>query len=284
MMKHTYITIFLLAGLFLFSCGEKKNEDAIRYLDSIKSLYNQGNYPEALQKIDSIQKLFPKAFDEIKEGLALKQEVRKASDLRQVAESDSLLSLYELQIDSIKKLFIYQKDKEDVTGVFIPKVTNSNHITATVLRSGVNEDGSMYVESVYVGGKFHNQITVANKDKKTAESLPVDDDGFNFRFSNLGTQYEVVRVTPVHDNGLAKFIADNSANSITVTLKGKNTTSYPLSNIHRKAIADSYNFSSLLHKKDSLIEVKDKAEIRLQYLESKTQDNSNKESESVITE
>jgi len=269
MSKYTFLSALILSVLFIFSCGEKKNTEAIQYLDNIRSLYSQGKYQEALDNIDNIQTLYPKAFSEIKEAMALKQDVRKASDEREITVSDSLLKIYEPQIDSIKKLFVYQKDEEDETGIFIPKSVNTNHITSTMLRSGVNENGTFYLESTYIGGQFHNQIEVSTKDKRSAESLPIDDEGFNFRFSNLGNQYEVIKVTPFHDNGLAKFILENADSPLTVKLKGKNTTSFSLSNIHKKAIVDSYSLSALLLKKDSLFIAKDKAQTRIKYLESK---------------
>lgn len=269
MSKYTFYSFLILSIFFMYSCGEKKNTEAIQYLDNIRSLYSQGKYIEALENIDSIQTFYPKAFPEIKAAMALKQDVRKASDQREIIVSDSLLKIYEPQIDSVKKLFEYQKDEEDESGIFIPKSLKTNHITSTVLRSGVNENGEFYLESTYIGGRFHNRIGVSTKDKKSAESLPVDDEGFNFRFSNLGNQYEVIKVTPFHDNGLAQFIIENAGSPLTVTLKGKNTTSFPLSDKHKKAIVDSYNLSTLLLKKDSLVTAKDKALTRIKYLESK---------------
>lgn len=269
MNRFLYLPTLIISVFFLFSCGEKKDEKAIQYLDNIRLLHQQGNYKEALENIDSIQALFPKAFPQIKEAMALKQVLRRASDEREIEVCDSLLKVYEPKADSIKNLFVYQKDKEDDSGIFIPKTINTNHITSTTLRSGVNENGTFYLESTYIGGQIHNQIEVTTKDKQSAESLPINDEGFNFRFSNLGNQYEVIKVTSFHDNGLAKFIIDNADKPLTVKLKGKNTTSFTLPNINKKAIIDSYNLSTLLLKKDSLFTAKDKAQTRIKYLESK---------------
>lgn len=271
MKKLIYLLFISLIAFSYYSCGDKKNEEAIEYLDNIQSLYQKGQYAEALQKIDSLQILYPKAFPEIKRSLSLKQDVRKASDQRRILESDSLISAYQPQIDSIKKLFVYQKDKEDESGIYVPKTTAASTLNSTLLRSGVNDDGSLYLESVYIGGQFHNQIEVTTKDKQSAESLPVEDEGFNFRFNHSGRQYEVIKVTPFHDNGLAEFIIRNADKPLTVVLKGKNTTSFALSGSHKKAIVDSYNLSRLMLRQDSLVTAKDKAQVRLKYLDSKIQ-------------
>lgn len=269
MKKSKYAFVLLLMVIAVVSCGEKKNSLATEYLIDIHSLYEQGEYETALQKIDSIQILFPKAFQEIKDALALKQEVRRASDERQIAISDSLIVTYQPKIDSIKKLFIYRKEKEDDYGVYIPKTISTNTPNATTLRSGVNDNGSMYIESVYIGGQIHNTIKVNTKDGKFAETLPIQGDGFVFRFSHMGKQYEIVQATSIHDNGLANFIIAYSDSPLTVTLKGKSMISFPLSNIQKKAIADSYQLSKLMLQRDSMATVKDKAQMRIKYLNAK---------------
>lgn len=268
MKKSNYVIILFLMILTTVSCGDKKNQQAIQYLNNIRTLYEQGQYETALQQIDSIQILFPKAFQEIKDGLALKQEVRRASDQKQIALCDSLVVTYQPKIDSIKKLFTYRKEKDDDYGVYIPKAVSGDTPASTMLRSGVNDNGSMYIESVYIGGQIHNTIRVSTKDDKSAESLSIEGDGFVFRFSHMGKQYEIIQATSVHDNGLAHFIAYADA-PLTVTLKGKNTTSFPLSNIQKKAITDSYQLSRLMLQQDSLATAKDKAQMRIKYLDAR---------------
>lgn len=269
MKKSKYTFALLLMVLTMVSCGEKKDTQAVQYLDNIRSLYEKGDYEIALQQIDSIQTLFPKAFQEIKDALALKQEVRRASDEKQISISDSLISTYQPKIDSIKKLFIYRKEKEDDYGVYIPKTISSNTPNATTLRSGVNDNGSMYIESVYIGGQIHNTIKVNTNDGKFAETLPIQGDGFVFRFSHMGKQYEIIQATSTHDNGLANFMFAYADSPLKVTLTGKNSTSFSLPNIQKKAIADSYQLSKLMLERDSLATAKDKAQMRIKYLNAK---------------
>lgn len=268
-MKNIYtIGVFLLV-MIVVSCKEKRNEQALLYLEMIQGLYDNKEYTEALEKIDSIQILFPKAFQEIKAGLSLQKDIRRAYNEKQVADCDSLLITHKAKTDSIKKFFIYKKDKEDPAGVFIPRSVSAETLTSTMLKAGVNEAGTMYIESVYIGGQLHNAIKVSTKNKEFAESLPVTDDGFVHRFSNLGKQYEVIKVTKFHDNGLAEFICKNANYPLTVTLKGKNVLSYSLANIQKKAIIDSYALSNAMILQDSLELARDKALTLIKYLDSK---------------
>lgn len=271
MKNFIFLLIALLALLIANACKENKNEDAIKYLAEIQSLYQDGKYPEALSKIDSIQKLFPKAFPEIKDGMALKNEVRRAYDQQQIAICDSLLANNQPKIDSIKKFFVYQKDKEDDKGVFIPKTVSNAVLTGTMLRAGVQEEGEMYIESVFIGSNLHNVVEAKAKDGSIASTKPIQDEGFNFRWNHMGKQYEIMKVTKFHDNGLADFIINNAEKPLTITLKGKGANSFALSNIQKKAITDSYQLAKMLVLQDSLSTAKEKATYRIKYLDQEKQ-------------
>ena len=273
MNKKIHFSILTLAIFIFIACGEKRNDEAIQYLSDIYSNYENGEYEKALSMIDSFQTLHPKAFKEIKEGLSFKQDVRRALNLQQITYCDSLISVYQPKIDSIKQLFVLQKDKEyQQRGIYIPKSVNTNTLSGTMLRAGVYEDGALYIESVYLGGQLHEKIKVSTKDNQFAESLPVTDDGLNFRFTHAGQQYEVIKVMPNHDNGLANFIYSYSKQPLTVTLDGKNKMSFTLSNSQKKAITDSYQLSTWILQKDSLLSERGKAETLIKYLDSKQEE------------
>lgn len=267
-MKKNNIYLLVLVFALLASACSKNNKEAEKYLQDIQNLYQEGNYELAKQKIDSIQILYPKAFDQIKEGMALLQNVRRAQDTRQIAFCDSSITVLSSRIDSLKQLFVYERDKEyEEMGRFLPKPTSGKVLSSTMLRSGVNEDGSLYLESVYIGGQYHNKVHVSDKDGDYTETLEVNDDGLNFRFTDMGKQYEVIKFGKSDENGVAKFIYAYLDKPLTVILKGKNSTSYPLSAIAKKSIADAYQLSTTMLEMDSLNNVKEIAQKRLEYLD-----------------
>lgn len=262
----------LLLSIFTFSfisCKEKKDDAPVKYLSEIRVLTENGKYVEALKKTDSVQILFPKAFGEIKESLALKQTIRRKLNQKQISDCDSLLNIYHVKIDSLKQLFIYRKNSDDDNGVFIHKTIADKNLNNNLLRAGINDNGSMYLESVYIGEQKHNRIELGSSNKESARSLPVNDDGLNFRFVNLGKQYEIIRVNKDTDNGLIRFIYEHNNRLLTVTLTGKNTLSYSLSDTQKKALADSYILSLYMDRYDSLRIAKDKSEILIKYLNTK---------------
>lgn len=267
------ILYFAIAIFTIVACAEK-HEDADKYLQDIKHLYENGDYKLAKQRIDSMEALFPKAFDQRKAALSLLQDVRKAESTQQVNFADSAITSLNLQIDSLKKLFTYDINKKyQEKGRYIPKGGSShNALTATTVRSYVSEDGIFNIESVYVGGgKFHNKMKVSTKDGSYMETLPVTDDGLNFRFTDSGRQYEVIQFSGASENGVGKFV-DTFVNApITVTLSGKSTTSFPLSPAIKKSISDSYRLASLISTVDSINSIKIVAEKQIEYLNSKAQ-------------
>lgn len=269
-MKQKYVWLSIIASTFIaFSCGDS-NKGAKDYLLNIRNLYKAGEYDAAKVKIDSIQVLFPKAFAEIKEGMVLLQDVRKAQDKKQVAYCDSLVDILAFKIDSMKQNFTLDKNKDyEEMGRFIPKALPSTFLNTNLLRSGVSEDGQLYIESVYIGSQFHNMVRIQTKDGTFVETLAVNDDGLNFRFNNLGKQYEVIKFTKTDENGIAKFIYANADKPLTVVLKGKNTLSYPLSVNSKKAIAESLQLSTLMLEADSLEDVKKLSLARIEYLNRK---------------
>lgn len=269
MRSFTYFSILTSLLLITYSCGSKTDEKAVGYFDSIKIAFEKGEFDSALSMADSIEARFPKAFDQIKEALVLKQEIRKAINQERIVTCDSLIAVNQTKIDSLKSLFLEQKrDDFRDKAVFIPKTVAIDIPAGMMLRSGVDEDGEMYIESVYLGGQKHNLVSAISKDKQLVESLPILDDGFNYRFSNLGKSYEIVRVTKVHDNGLAHFIATNNQ-PLTITLKGKQSVSFTLPNTQKKAIADTYLLSKYMLEVDSLQLAKGKAQSLIKYIDSK---------------
>ena len=275
-------TGLLSAGFLLMVSCAKENKEAKLYLEGIRVVYQNGEYETAKQKIDSIQVLYPKAFEQIKEGIALLQDVRRAQSIQQITVCDSLITFMEAKTDSLKNSFIYDINKDyQETGRYLPKGLSSNPLlTTTMLRSGVSEDGKLFLESVFVGGnQYHNQVNISTKDGFFVETLPVNDEGMNFRFTDGGKQYEVIKFSGIDENGVARFIYAHADEPLTVNLKGKNTLSFPLSKASQKEISDSYLLSEWMLKTDSLKVLKEKSELSIRYLDLK---NNNPEAESTL--
>lgn len=262
----------LLVLFFMFSACSNKSKLAESYLSEAESALESGNYALAKLKIDSIKIISPDAFDAIRKGFDLMQEVRMAENIRNIAFCDSMLRVNYDELKNVLKGFNYERDPQyQEFGDYIPKVYPlKSALTQNSLRSAVSEKGQMYIESVFTGAVLkHNKIKVTAKDGSYAESLTVTSDGFNYQFKTLSTSYEIVRFQGNDENGVARFVFTFKDEPLTVTFIGQNSRTIPLSENSKKAIAQSYELSTLLLEIENLKYEKGRSEALINYLESK---------------
>lgn len=264
--------ILIISVLAVIACSSDEKA-AQQYLDNARELYAQGDYIHAKEEIDSLRAKYPKSFKQIDASFLLVDSIRRAENTETIERCDSLITAYTPMIDSVKKYFVYQRDeKYQETGTFIPKEGYTGlQLTGTLLRSGVEENGQLYIESVFVGGQMHNKLKVATKDGSYAESQQVDGDGFIFRFSNLGKQYEVIKYSGQNENGVARFVVANQDKPITATLSGQGNYSFVLSKVSKTAISKAYDLSVMMTQLDSIRTEKEKAQFNIMSLDKKKQ-------------
>lgn len=271
-MRISYFTVFLSIIFLLNVSCSGKGKNAKNYLAEAEQAYQTGNYSLSKLKIDSIQILFPKAFDEINKGFALMQNVRMAENERNIVFCDSMLAANYAKLKETLARFSYVRDNRyQEFGEYHPKIYPQNAVfSQNGLRSGVGEKGTLFVESVLSGTNVrHNKIKVSTRDGNFAETLPVTADGLNYRFSTINNTYEIVRYRGSDENGIAKFIFTFQNEPLTVNFIGNRTVSVPLSEKAKKAIVQSFELSTLLLEIEQLKFEKEKSETLIRYLESK---------------
>lgn len=265
------LPIACMLALLLISCSGK-GRNAKTYLAEAESALNEGNYSLAKLKIDSIKELFPTSFDEINKGFDLMQQVRMAENRRNIQFCDSMLTVNQQLLTETLKDFTYVRDPQyQEIGDYVPKIYPLNaSFQQNGLRSAVSEKGQMYIESVLSGGSLrHNRIKVTTKDGSFAESLAVTTDGLNYRFSTLDATYEIVRFSGKDDNGVAKFIYTFKEEPVTLSFIGNKTSTVTLSQTAKRAVAQSFELSTIILEIEKLKYEKGRSEALIKYLESK---------------
>jgi tetrahydromethanopterin S-methyltransferase subunit F len=105
----------------------------------------------------------------------LMQQIRTSENQRNIAYCDSMLQVTNAAIEKAMLAFSLQKDPQyQEIGNYIPKLTPSTQLfTRNTLRSGVSEDGKIYLESIVVGQNIgHRQVRASLSDGSYAETLP----------------------------------------------------------------------------------------------------------------
>lgn len=263
--------VFCFFAVLLVSCSGS-GRGAKVYLAEAETALKAGNFSLAKLKIDSIKTLFPKSYNEINQGFNLMQEVRMAENKRNIVFCDSMLDANYRELDNLLKTFTYVRDPQyQEFGNYVPKSYPMEKAFAeNGLRSAVNEQGVMFIESVLSGSSLkHNKIKVSTRDNSFAESLPVTSDGLNYRFSTLNGTHEIVRYAGNDDNGVAKFIYTFKDEPISLTFIGSRSKTISLSDASKKGITQSFELSSLLLDIEKLKYEKERSEMLIKYLESK---------------
>ncbi len=266
-MKCFSICITALVILLASSCSDN-HQVAERHLSNARTLLAQSEFELAKAELDSINTLYPKSFEQRKAAVPLLDSIRRAENNALIADVEAQLSELMPIVEKLKSDFVFQKDeKYQETGSYIPKATaGSGVLSYTTLHSGVEEDGRVYLESIFIGGQKHNKLMI-KVGGESAESLVVEGDGYIHRFTDLGKTYEVIRLIGANENGVAKFIAEKAKSPMTVQLLGSHMASYTLPQNIKNAIAKSVELSEYMLTIDSLKSEKEKAEFKNFYLD-----------------
>lgn len=101
------LMIMCALAALMAACGENKHLEAEALLEQASSLFDQGNYDEALTIIDSLRKVYPNAIDTRKRALTLQQNVELKQTQEELAVVDSMLQAvihdYEYQRQKVEK-------------------------------------------------------------------------------------------------------------------------------------------------------------------------------------
>ena len=254
------------------ACSPRNTREARAYVAEIELVYQAGNFELAKLKIDSIRILFPRAFDEIRAGIALLQRVRMAENVQNIAFADSLLLEKYAMLNDMLPLFDFSFNPEfqDIGEYHPLAYPHRTSLNRSGIRSSVNERGVLFLESILVSNPIHhNKIRVTLRDGSFAETLPVTAEGLNYRFSTIDNTYEIVRFSGNAENGVAQFIEIFQNEPITLQFIGNRNTSITLSRAEIQGIVHSVELSALLTDIQRLEFERDRSRVLIRYLESR---------------
>lgn len=264
-MKKIFLFATIVTLLLLSACSSN-NKEAKDLLAKARIALTDKNFDLAKASLDSIETLYPKALQERMAAIPLLDSIRRAENDYIIKVCDSLLAGALSRVDSLKRQFAIDEQNHDVKPLisYVPKnIWTKGALNQITLRPRVMQNGALHLESIYIGSKqLHDKVTLSTQGGSSAESLPIEGDGFNFRFENLGKNFEIMTITPATENGIINFIEENQDKNISVKLSGTTKTQYSLSNVAKKAILESINLSKAIAQSDSLKTEKEKAAFR----------------------
>jgi hypothetical protein len=238
--------IFLLLVLVLFSCNsrESQEKDADRRLKHIEQLICENALNAAKIEIDSIHSLYPRLVSKRRIAAAFQDTILRRECARTLAYCDSILPLKQHEADSIQRNFRLEKnEKYQQFGNYVYKTqqteSNSNRI---YLKAYVDENCDFYLISNYSGAKIEQSSVEVSVNDLFAHTDTISSSNAAFHsFNDGGSHWETLTFKNEMEKGVSAFIAQNATMRIKVTLYGKKSYVYYLSDADKKAITETYH-------------------------------------------
>ncbi len=250
-MKFSIYSILAVLILLLIACGPSDEEKARVKVGYAKMLLEQQDTIQALQQLDSVARLYPKAPYSISAAKNLINEINFSLLEQKENELDSL----KMKIIELEKPFVKEKTEFDRYARYTHKRQTLNRsITRSFLQIYLDERGEMYLSSNYHGENWLNHVGLRVYDKEISaktDSVPIGDVN-NHRSDFMEYKWEKVTYRNGKDNGVIQFIADNADRRLKAVFLGKELFYIILEDYDKQAVKDALALSKAILKKKAL--------------------------------
>lgn len=244
--KAIKLSFLFISIIILSSCNTRKAQEKLadERLKHIEQLIDANSLNAAKIEIDSIHLLYPRLVNKRKIAESLNDTIIRRESARTLAYCDSILPLKIREMDSIAKNFRHERDSVyQEVGNFVYKTQRTeNNATRTYLKTFVDDNADFYLVSNYCGSKIDYVCVEVTANDLLARTDSVGlSDAKNYSFTDAGTLWQSITFKNEAEKGVTAFIAQNSADRIKVTLQGKKSYVYYLSDVDKTAIKETYH-------------------------------------------
>lgn len=270
-MKKTTL-LALMAVVILTACGDGGEKQAQIRLQKAEAALQQENFSEAKLQIDSIKILYPKAFEARKQGIKLMQQVDLKEQRKTLVYLDSMMSVKQSQLDSIKGRFVLEKDTayQEIGNYFYPTQVVEKSLGRSFLRGQVNELGEMSLTSIYcAGGALHHTAVKVSVGDTFAET-PASKD--SYETTDLGRVIEKSDYKIGEDGGVTNFIVANQDKNIQLQFIGDKTYRTAMQKNDRIAIVELTGLARILSAMEEIRKQQKEANLKIQFVTRKIEE------------
>ena len=281
MKKLKLSSAILLFAILITGCG--KGKEAQKLLEEATAMYENKHFIAAKNMIDSINTTYPSEISIRKEALTLMRLVERGESAQNIVYCDSLMPIRIGELDDLKKGFVFEKDSvyDDIGNYIWNTMTIERNVQRSYIRCGVNEEGEMYIASVYFAGRpiEHTGLRFSTKDGNFAETPAIQyDGGVNYRFKDLGNTTEVVTYKGEHCKDIANFVAIIEPKvQIKAEYTGGRQFSLSLSDNDKKAIKATYELAAVLSEITAMQKEKARSEKKIMLIDEKLKNTNEKQ-------
>lgn len=243
-----------LGILFIFaliSCGKSYKERAAEKLNDAVSLSQKGDSLGALVQLDSLQILYPEAFETTQKAKELTKKINSEFLFRKQEQVDKVTE----QITELEKLFETEKTEYDRYTQYIHKRQKfGRRWNQSFIQLHLDERGELYISSNYYGPQWLNHIGLRVYDgvfQAKTDTVSLTDPN-NHKSEFMNTHWEKVSYTKGKDNGVIQFIADNAERNLKAVFLGQRMYFIVLEQYDKQAVKDALALSNALKLKIQL--------------------------------
>ena len=248
--KITKIAIIAAIALSGISCGNsgKTSDEAEAMLNEAQQMSDEGRYDSAVVMLDSLCKTRPTETDVVKQAMHLKAQTLEKSFVAQMAQVDSIIAANAPIVEQIAPMLKGVKTPEMVEGYrVVASIAGKELINRTDIEPRIDDGGNLYIVSLLHGVAAEHDHLRVSYGAGSAETKAVPyDKSRNYRFSDDGVTNEMVTFRYDECADFCQFITDNADAKLSLTFVGKKQHTVPLSNALKRAIVESYRYSTAI--------------------------------------
>ena len=248
--KITKIAIIAAIALSGISCGNsgKTSDEAEAMLNEAQQMSDEGRYDSAVVMLDSLCKTRPTETDAVKQAMHLKAQTLEKSFVAQMEQVDSIIAANAPIVEQIAPMLKGVKTPEMVEGYrVVASIAGKELINRTDIEPRIDDGGNLYIVSLLHGvSAQHDRLRVScSAGSAETKAVPYDNSR-NYRFSDDGVSNEMVTFRYDECADFCQFIADNADAKLSLTFVGKKQHTVPLGDAVKRAIVQSYRYSTAI--------------------------------------
>ena len=248
MLSRISIFVLLIVLLVFPSCNSDRKQserDIAARFSHIEDLIGKNLLNAAKIELDSIHILHPRAIDARRTARVLQDTILLRENRRTLAFCDSVLPIKRHEVDSIRRNFRLERDETYQTvGNFVHRSLRiEQNLNRNYLRAFVDENANFFLVSQFTGDNRinHTSVRVSVGDIFTTTDTIPTSSPFNHSFNEGGTNWEMVTFRNEAAREVPVFIAQYADQRIRVALTGDRNAIFFLTDIDKRALADTYN-------------------------------------------
>jgi len=231
----------LIAGslAILAACsGSNRENQAGALLEEAQSAYDTGNARLAISLLDSLDKAYPEYVDIRRNGMHVRAMAMEKKYSEQLAQTDSLLTIMSLHVDSLKNNL--QWVNNPIEGYYVAR---GSALAPTGIQARISREGVFYIVSSLTGHPIKHTSIAFSSDAGQVTSSTVAYDGE--RNTRNGAR-ELIHFVGAECDTLGQFALDNATAVLNVSFLGSGRYSRPLTENEHRDIATVYDYASSL--------------------------------------